>query len=140
MAKRRQPDRKADKSTRERKPRTEKPSRAAKGPRSQALPGMEQPKHVYLDHRAARVNEIRSAKNELITEETDELRRTLKYMHDNNVKAYRKHGVTFERIEGEEKLVCRTSKEKATEMLPPSDAGGPAPPDDQGSEGGSLAP
>jgi hypothetical protein len=83
---------------------------------------MEQVRRTFLDRRAERVSEIRAQKNALILEETDELRKTLRYMHDEGIKAYKFAGVEFERVEGEEKLRCRTSKETATEMLPP-DAG-----------------
>lgn len=101
------------------KPTNAKPPRK---PRSQPLPGMEQVRRTFLDRRAERVSEIRAQKNALILEETDELRKTLRYMHDEGIKAYKFAGVEFERVEGEEKLRCRTSKETATEMLPP-DAG-----------------
>lgn len=109
------------KSTREktgtRKKGAESP--APKGPRSQSLPGMRQVRYTFLDHRAERMNEIRKKKNLLILEEAGELKRTLRYMHDNKINFYKYAGVEFERVPGEEKLRCHTSKETATEMMPP---------------------
>jgi hypothetical protein len=127
MAKRKRgtPSRAAAKSTREktgtRKKRGESP--APVGPRQRTLPTMQQVRHVYLDRRTARVAEIRTKQATLNAEEKDELRLTLRYMHDKNVKAYRQNGVEFERVEGEEKLRTHMTKETATEMLPTDVAG-----------------
>lgn len=85
---------------------------------------MRQVRHVYLDKRTARLFEIRTKQAALVKEEQEELRLSLRYMHDHKVRAYLQNGMELEKVEGAEKLRARMTKETATEMLSPEGVDG----------------
>jgi hypothetical protein len=82
--------------------------------KAQALPGMEQVRHVKLDRLCEGISECRAEMNEQRSIEGEKCRAALVYMHDNKVTTYRFAGVELVRVPGEEKLRVRTTKESAT--------------------------
>ena len=75
---------------------------------------MEDARISELDEVSGRVSDIRDAKNDLIAQENEQLQFALNLMRKHGKDSWRAHGVEFVRVPGEEKLRCRTTKEKAT--------------------------
>lgn len=85
-----------------------------RGPRSQALPGMEQVRSVKLDHLCESIGETREKMNELRGEEKGDKIAALKAMRERELTTYQHAGVELSRMPGEEKLRVRTTKNAAT--------------------------
>jgi hypothetical protein len=95
--------------------------RVARGPRSQALPGMEQVRAVALDHACESISECREQLNNLRAEESGIMQTTLTTMKKLDVMTYRHAGVELIRVPGEERLRVRTSKAQATAETEPDE-------------------
>src|ERR1700755_2941656 len=77
---------------------------AAKGPRSQALPGMGQIRNVRLDNICEGIAGERAAKNKADQEEKGLTSTALQVMQQSKIGAYRHAGVELARVPGAEKL------------------------------------
>ena len=106
----------AKKTTKTVKPALQFPKTKAKArtklPADTALPGMEQVRHTDLDGSCRRIAEIRTDKNQNIQQEKGELTAALDYMRKNDVRSYTRNGIELFRVEGEESLRVRLSKQK----------------------------
>jgi hypothetical protein len=94
------------------KPATRSTRRAKPGPRSQALPGLEQVRNSRLENVCESIAETRGEMNKLRGDHA---------------------GVELSRVPGEEKLRVRTSRENATAET--AEEGDPAGGTDEGAEG-----
>lgn len=83
-------------------------------PRAAPLPGMEDARIAALDDAAGTMADIREQMNELRAQEAETLQSALNLMRKHEKTTWRAHGVEFVRVPGEERLRCRTTKEKAT--------------------------
>ena len=86
--------------------------KARKGPRSQALPGMEQVRSQRLDNICESIVEERTRMNKAKTEETGLVQSALQEMTKRGIPVYRHGGVELARIPGAEKLRVRLTKEQ----------------------------
>lgn len=93
-------------------PLTEK----AKKPRLKAapLPGMEDIRIQELDGICGRISDIRERLNEARQEEGEELQQALNLMRSHRKTTWQGHGVELTRVPGQEKIRCKTSKQKAS--------------------------
>lgn len=113
-----------------------------KKPRPTALPGMEDLRDRVLDEACLSLSEIRHAQADLDRDEAGHLNTSLRRMRELRISAFRAHGVELSRVPGEEKIRCRVTKEKATDIskeAPPDVTGDvdpmdglPAPPSSNG--------
>jgi hypothetical protein len=93
-------------------PKAKKASKPrAKGPRSQALPGMGQVRNSKLDNICEGIAEERAASNAANQEEKQLTSTALQVMQASKVTAYRHAGVELSRVPGAEKLRVRLTKE-----------------------------
>jgi hypothetical protein len=91
--------------------------------RDKTLPGMEHMRIEALDDICASLAEIRADKNELIADENGKKNTAHGLMRKFKKFTWRAHGVELARVEGEEKLRVRTTKQSATAKVEPADAG-----------------
>lgn len=107
------------------------PKRQRKGPRSQALPGMEQVRNAKLDAFCESIGDGRDSMNAIRGEEKATKSSALREMHDKGVEVYRHAGIDLVRVPGEEELLVRKSKAEASESGSADDApaSDPADPD-----------
>lgn len=92
-------------------------------PKAQPLPGMEDARITALDDVAGTMSDIREQINDLRGQEAETLQSALNLMRKHDKMTWRAHGVEFVRVPGEEKLRCRTTKEKATAETEDGDGG-----------------
>jgi hypothetical protein len=84
---------------------------------------MEQVRDVVLDNACEAIGEIRDSMAEGRKDEAGHKQTALRRMHDKGLHTYRHAKVELARVEGEEKLRVRTTKETATATAEgPSDA------------------
>lgn len=94
------------------KAQKKKPTKAERvAPRSVALPGMEQARHVVLDNAHEQIAEGRTRMASGRELEQEGIGIALQYMQANGVRAYRHAGVESVFVEGVSKLRVRLSKD-----------------------------
>ena len=109
--------------------KTAKPRRAT-GPRTQALPGMEEVRYKDLDRVCESIAETREEINRYKGEENDLEQKALMSMRLHERTTYTFSGVTLVRVPGEEKLRVLNARQRtaSAETQPAADAGdGDAP-------------
>lgn len=101
------------------------------GPRSQPLPGMERVRVSKLDNLCEGLSEVRASMASDRETEAGLLQAALPVMRNEKLTTYQHAGVELVRVPGEEKLRCRTAKDRATGAVDsedgaeePSTAGG----------------
>lgn len=103
----RKPEKKAAKvAKREAKPRERKPS-----PRSVALPGMEQPRHVELDNACESIGDYRDAVNAAVLGEKQDKAAALQYMSKKGIHGYKHAGIELLRVPGADTLRVHKTKQ-----------------------------
>ena len=82
--------------------------------KAQALPGLENLRIQELDDICATISGVRETLNEARQEEAEHLQTALGLMRSHRKQTWQAHGVELQRVPGQEKIRCRTSKEKAS--------------------------
>lgn len=96
------------------KPPAKKKTKAPKkkGPRSQALPGMEQVRSTRLDNLCESIGDERASMNKAKQEETGLIQAALQEMQRKGITVYRHAKIELARVPGAEKLRVRVTKEE----------------------------
>lgn len=83
-----------------------------RGPRSQALPGLEQVRSQRLDNICEGIGEERETMNKAKIEEKGLIQSALQEMQKRGISIHRRGGVELARVPGAEKLRVRLTKEQ----------------------------
>lgn len=83
-----------------------------RGPRSQALPGMDQVRNTRLDNLCEGMAEHRRVMNAARTDEQGDIVAALQEMQRKKIGVYRHAGIELARVPGAEKLRVRLTKEE----------------------------
>lgn len=86
--------------------------RTPKQPRDQALPGLEEARHVTLDSACATIGECRDSASQARLDEAAARGVALAYMQEHRIAAYKHRGIEILRVPGHEDLRVRVISSK----------------------------